>query len=200
MLKSALILLTMFSSSQMPRPPCRPYSKQEYWPWPILCSCHPLQKLCNPPAVDSLPLQCAWQWGCWLSGKVTQDKSKWTGLPATLRWRPSSRPRNTASGGMSTSATKRVDSYLLTRWEQVSVYRFGTGNKCRNHHLYSQLSISETEQCPCNTGSQTTEHLQQFCPLYEPLRKATLQTHDAVLWVHPPQSLLAEGIFLLKLT
>ena len=28
---------------------------------PICCSCLPLQKPCSHPAVDSLPVQCAWQ-------------------------------------------------------------------------------------------------------------------------------------------
>ena len=31
-----------------------------------------------------------------------------------------------------------------------------TGHNCLNYHLYSKLSISHTEQCPCGTGSQTT--------------------------------------------
>ena len=37
-----------------------------------------------------------------------QQKSKWIGPPATLRWRPSSKPSNTASGGTSTHGTTRL--------------------------------------------------------------------------------------------
>ena len=60
--------------------------------------------------------------------------------------------------------------YLLTRREQVTVFRLRTGHNRLNYHLYSKLRIGHTEQCPCGTGSQTTEHLLQFCPTYEPLR------------------------------
>ena len=62
-------------------------------------------------------------------------------------------------------------STLLTRREQVKVFRLMTGYHRLSYHLYSKLRINHTEQCPCGTGSQTTEHLLQSCPIYEPLRK-----------------------------
>ena len=37
-----------------------------------------------------------------------------------------------------------------------------------------------TEQCPCGTGSQTTEHQLQSCPLYELLRKGIWPDHTSV--------------------
>ena len=61
--------------------------------------------------------------------------------------------------------------YLLTRREQVTVFRLRTGHNRLNCHLYSNLHIGHTEQCPCCTGSQTTEHLLQSCPIYKRLRK-----------------------------
>ena len=67
--------------------------------------------------------------------------------------------------------------YLLTRREQVTVFRLRTGHNRLNYHLYSKLRIGHTEQCPCGTGSQTTEHLLQFCPTYEPLRKGIWPDH-----------------------
>ena len=67
--------------------------------------------------------------------------------------------------------------YLLTRREQVTVFRLRTGHNRLNYHLYSNLRIGHTEQCPCNTGSQTTEHLLQSCPTYEPLRKGIWPDH-----------------------
>ena len=70
--------------------------------------------------------------------------------------------------------------YLLTRQEQVTVFRLRTGHNCLNHHLYSKLRISHTEQCPCGTGSQTTEHLLQSCPLYELLRKGIWPDHTPI--------------------
>ena len=63
--------------------------------------------------------------------------------------------------------------YLLMRWEQVLVFRLRTGHNRLNHHLFSKLRIGHTEQCPCETGSQTTEHLLQSCPLYDALRNRT---------------------------
>ena len=67
--------------------------------------------------------------------------------------------------------------YLLTRREQVTVFRLRTGHNRLSYHLYSKLRIGHTEQCPCGTGSQTTEHLLQFCPTYEPLRKGIWPDH-----------------------
>ena len=46
-----------------------------------------------------------------------------------------------------------------------------TGHNRLSYQLYSKLRIGHTEQCPCCTGSQTTEHLLQSRPIYEPLRK-----------------------------
>ena len=40
--------------------------------------------------------------------------------------------------------------------------------------------IGYTEQCPCGTGSQTSEHLLQSCPVDEPLRKGIWPDHTPV--------------------
>ena len=59
-----------------------------------------------------------------------------------------------------------------------------TGHKQTNMspvtNLYSKLRIGHTEQCPCGTGSQTTEHLLQSHPIYEPLRKGIWPDHTPV--------------------
>ena len=70
--------------------------------------------------------------------------------------------------------------YLLTRREQVTVFRLRTDHNRLSYHLYSKLCIGHTEQCPCGTGSQTTEHLLQSCPIYEPLRKGIWPDHTPV--------------------
>ena len=70
--------------------------------------------------------------------------------------------------------------YLLTRREQVTVFRLRTGHNRLNYPLYSKLRIGHTERCPCGTGSQTTEHLLQFCPTYQPLRKGIWPDHTPV--------------------
>ena len=70
--------------------------------------------------------------------------------------------------------------YPLTRREQVTVFRLRTGHNLLSHHLYSKLRNGHTVQCPCGTGSQTTEHLLQSCPLYEILRQGIWPDHTPV--------------------
>ena len=70
--------------------------------------------------------------------------------------------------------------YLLTRREQVTMFRLRTGHNRLNYHLYSKLRIGHTEQYLCSTGSQTTEHLLQSCPTYEPLWKGIWPDHTPV--------------------
>ena len=65
----------------------------------------------------------------------------------------------------------RQDEYhLLTRREQVCVFRLRTGHNRLKHHLYNKLKIGDSDQCPCETSTQTAEHLLQSCPLFETLR------------------------------
>ena len=71
--------------------------------------------------------------------------------------------------------------YLLTRQKQVTVFRLRTGHTYLNYHLYSQLHSGHTEQCPCSTESQTTEHLLQSCPLYKPPSKGIWPDHTPVV-------------------
>ena len=68
--------------------------------------------------------------------------------------------------------------YLLTRREQVTVFRLRKGHKRLNYHLYSKLRIGHTEQCPCGTGSLL--HLLQSCPINEPPRKGIWSDHTPV--------------------
>ena len=67
-----------------------------------------LASLCRPcngyhPTATCLAMRLLTLWQ-----RRAQQKSKWIGPPATLRWRPSSRPSNTASGGTSTHGTTRL--------------------------------------------------------------------------------------------
>ena len=70
--------------------------------------------------------------------------------------------------------------YVLTRREQVTVFRLRTGHNRLNDHLCSKPRIGHTEQCPCGTGCQTTEHMLQSCPIYESLRKGIWPDHTPV--------------------
>ena len=84
--------------------------------------------------------------------------------------------------------------YLLTRREQATVFRPRTGHNRPNYHLYSKLRIGHTEQCPCGTGSQTTEHLLQSCPTYELLRKGIWPDHTPV--ARKPEGLRCTATFI----
>ena len=51
------------------------------------------------------------------------------------------------------------------------------------------------EQCPCGTGSQTTEHLPQSCTVYEPLRKAIWPDYTPVVRkLYGTQGATGEGL------
>ena len=53
--------------------------------------------------------------------------------------------------------SNRNDPYhLLTRHEQVSIFRLRTGHNRLRNHLFHKLKIGDTDQCRCRTGSQTT--------------------------------------------
>ena len=70
--------------------------------------------------------------------------------------------------------------YNLSRADQVIMLRLRTGHNRLNAHLYNKLRIGQTEQCPCNTGPMTTEHLLQICPLQDALRKTTWPEGEAL--------------------
>ena len=67
------------------------------------------------------------------------------------------------------------------------MFKLRTCHKRLNHHLSSKLHIAHTEQRPCSTGSQKTEHRLQSCPLCKLLRKGIWPDHTPV--AHSPQAL-----------
>jgi hypothetical protein len=64
-----------------------------------------------------------------------------------------------------------VPFHLLSRSEQVLIFRLRTGHNRMNHHLFNKFRIGQSDQCPCQTGSMTTEHLLQSCPQHDDLRR-----------------------------
>ena len=55
--------------------------------------------------------------------------------------------------------------YQLTRREQVTIFRLRTGHNRLKRHLHHKFRIGETDQCPCETDVQDTNHVLQTCPL-----------------------------------
>ncbi|KAH3864475.1 hypothetical protein DPMN_027493 [Dreissena polymorpha] len=44
-----------------------------------------------------------------------------------------------------------------------------------NHHLFTEFRIGQSNHSLCKTGSMTTEHSLQFCPLQDLVEKPTRQ-------------------------
>ena len=65
---------------------------------------------------------------------------------------------------------KKDPYHLLSRQEQVTIFRLRTGHNRMKNHLYHKLRIGETALCPCSAAYQTTEHLLQDCTLHTDLR------------------------------
>ena len=61
--------------------------------------------------------------------------------------------------------------YRLSRQEQVVIFRLRTKHNRLRHHLFHKFRIGQSDQCPCGTGSQTTEHILQMCPLLDTRRR-----------------------------
>ena len=61
---------------------------------------------------------------------------------------------------------------MLNRAEQVVLFRLRTGHSRLLSHMH-RLKISHTDECPCGTGIQTTEHVLRECPTFNTLRQET---------------------------
>ena len=66
---------------------------------------------------------------------------------------------------------KKDPYYLLTRREQVIVFRLRTGHNKLRRHLYNKLKIGDTDQCPCGENIEDTDHILQRCSLYNTQRQ-----------------------------
>ena len=107
---SALILPSKLSSLQTPCPSCRPSSQIGTLKSMtcLLLLPHFVDAMKSPYNGYHLTATCLEMRLLTLWQRRAQQKSKWIDPPATLRWRPSSRPSNTASGGTSTHGTTRL--------------------------------------------------------------------------------------------
>ena len=122
----------------MPCPYC-PSVKQEHWPqWPTCCSCLPLQKPCSQPAVDSLPLQRAWQWRCWLWQRRAQQKSEKEQVDRSISYPDATtilKAKQHSKWRHKHPRYNKADPYYMsTRREQKTVFRLRTGHNHLNYH------------------------------------------------------------------
>ena len=66
---------------------------------------------------------------------------------------------------------KKDPYYLLTRREQVIIFRLRSTHNRLRHHMYTKFKIGETPKCSCSNEDQTTKHILQSCRMLEDLRK-----------------------------
>ncbi|XP_041350882.1 uncharacterized protein LOC121369872 [Gigantopelta aegis] len=52
----------------------------------------------------------------------------------------------------------------LERYQETTMFRLRTGHCHLGAHMY-RLKLADTDECPCQTGPQSPEHILQFCPL-----------------------------------
>ena len=102
--------------------------------------------------MDFLSLQRAWQWSCWLSGKVGHNKRA-NCYVCLLPW-GEDHPQGQATQYMEARAPMQQQAdpyYLLARQEQVTMFRLRTSHIHLNYHLYFRIHIGHTEQHHCGT-------------------------------------------------
>ena len=109
-LKPALTFPSKLSSLRTPCPSCRPSSQIGTLNSMtcLLLLPHFVDAMKSPYNGYHLTATCLAMRLLSLWQRRAQQKSKWIDPRATLRWRPSSRPSNTASGGTSTHGTTRL--------------------------------------------------------------------------------------------
>ena len=61
--------------------------------------------------------------------------------------------------------------YKLSRQEQVIIFRLRTDHNRLKHHIHKTFKIGSTDQCACGVGTQTAQHILQYCHLHKDLRE-----------------------------
>ena len=59
----------------------------------------------------------------------------------------------------------------LTRPEQVCIFRLRTGHNRLNKHMYEKFRRVQSPGCTCGAAAQTAEHILQYCPRFDYIRK-----------------------------
>ena len=185
------MLLKVLSSLRIPCPSCRPFSQRATNHNDLsaalasLCRSHAVTlqwnpSHCNMPGNEAADFLAKGGGGGWdgvggggLHKKEQLDRSaSYAEVKTILKAKQYSKWRLEHPQYNKTDPTT-----FLTRREQVTVFVLRTGHKRLNQ---SKPLIGHTEQCPCGTGSETSEHLLRSCPLYKPLRKGIWPYHTPV--------------------
>ena len=65
------------------------------------------------------------------------------------------------------------DYYLLSRHEQVIIFRLRTGHNRLNQHMHKRFRLVASPMCSCGEAEQTAEHVIQDCINLQQLRETT---------------------------
>ena len=65
------------------------------------------------------------------------------------------------------------DLNLLSRQDQVIIFRLRTEHNRLNKHMHHKLRIATSPLCPCGEAPQTGKHILQDCSRYQQLRRST---------------------------
>ena len=67
--------------------------------------------------------------------------------------------------------SQRDNYHLLSPKQQAVLVRLRTGHGRLYSHIHGKLKLAPSPICPCGQEDQTTEHVQQRCPLYKVTRE-----------------------------
>ena len=77
---------------------------------------------------------------------------------------------NTITKALFRNPARNDSLHLLTRPEQVTIFRLRTGHNTLNKHLHAKLKVVPSPMCPCGEAEQDTLHILQDCGNYRRLR------------------------------
>ena len=74
---------------------------------------------------------------------------------------------------------QQYDSYhLLSRSQQVVIFRLRTGHNRLNQHLFKKMRIAPSPMCPCGEAEQDAAHILQECGSHHLLREEMWPTQE----------------------
>ena len=75
-------------------------------------------------------------------------------------------------------ARPKDNYHLLTRSQQVVIFRLRTGHNKLNQHLFQKLRAVPSPMCPCGEAEQDTDHILQECRDLQALRAEIWPTQE----------------------
>ena len=79
---------------------------------------------------------------------------------------------NTITKALFRTPAQKDSLHLLTRPQQVTIFRLRTGHNRLNKHLHSKLKVVPSPMCPCGEAEQDALHILQECGNFRLQREA----------------------------